>query len=64
MSGNQQQPGVSIPIFCGFVKLAQKQHGPKMAAKGIETIRSLLAEAEAIYQSLPDDLTERRKTKQ
>ncbi len=53
--------GVSVPFFCGAIKILEKQHGRRMCATQIENFRAALAEAEAIYQTLPPDESKKSK---
>lgn len=57
------EDGVSVSIFCGFIRLAEKCHGRKMAAAEIEKMRSHLAQAEALYANLPDEPKREKRSK-
>jgi hypothetical protein len=46
--------GISIPFFCAAIKVLAKQHGEKYCGEHIERFRACLAEAELIYQEMPD----------
>jgi len=46
--------GVSVTVFCAMIRACEKAHGRKACGERIEEFRRLLAEAEAVYISLPD----------
>lgn len=45
--------GVSIPFFCGAVKLLAKHYGEKLCGDDMEKFRAALAEAELRYKEMP-----------
>ncbi len=63
LAKEKRDAGVSVPFFCGAMKLLAKSHGNRMSGNLLDEIRHHLAMAEMFYENLPPEVKVKKARK-